>query len=239
MRIPGFSACLVTMLFFPGTAALALQSGELTVSVDLEAARHIGPLQVVGFKMAKESTEFPIVVLRNLSSRATDSFWFSVRVSCANPSSTSESQPPLWELGPGKTPQDAQWPHESIIPPGGQGEAHVPGLQGGQLMFSGRSVGCSCLRASVRVTHVKFAEGADWDAVRATNSDPQPLNAVSEEHVQPCRESRESATVLKDVIGGGFRAGVPTHADDTIFRAFSVQCSLQQRDGNWMVMCPM
>ena len=239
MGISGRAVCLLAMLLVSGTSTFAFPGNEPTVSVDVEAARQLGPLQIVGFKMPTESGDVPVVVLRNLSSCATDSIWFRVRVACATPSSTSEPQPHLWELEPRKTPQDSHWPHESVIPPGVQGEAHLEWLLGFRLILAGETAGCSCLRASVRVTHVKFADGADWDATRATNSDPQPLNAVSEENIQPCRESPESAKLLKEVTGAGFHAGIPTRADDTLVRAYSVTCALQQRDGKWLALCPM
>jgi hypothetical protein len=127
----------VAILFVPSAPAIPPPSKELTVSADLESARQRGPLQIVGFKMPEEMGDSPVIVLRNVSAKATRSFWFTVRIGCANPSNQLESGPPVAELGPWKNPQDPRWPKESTIAPGALGDAHITGLNGHHWFFLG------------------------------------------------------------------------------------------------------
>jgi hypothetical protein len=237
MQILTFAICLAAALLAPSVPAISPPGDELAVSVDLEVARQAGPLQVVGFKMPEEMGDAPVVVLRNVSAKATRSFWFDVRIGCGN----SSDKPSSGGLGPWKNPQDPQWPKESTVAPSARGEAHLSALNGYVLVFSGRDHTCSCLRATVQVSAVEFADGSTWDRARATNSDPGPIDdAATQERLQPCQESQESDKVLKDLVGGGFRARAHGQADGTILRAYSVSCTLQQRaDGAWLVRCPM
>jgi hypothetical protein len=186
MRITKFAICLMAILFAPSVPAIPSPGNELTVSVDLEATRQPGPLQIVGFKMPEEMSA--------------QSFWFEVRISCANPANKLEAGPVIGGLGPSKNPQDAQWPKESTIAPGAQGEADVSGLRFYHLVFSARAAACSCLRASVRVSNVEFADGCKWERALATNSGPDPTDdADTQQSLLPCRESQESAKVLEDL----------------------------------------
>jgi hypothetical protein len=143
MRITRFAICLMAILFAPSVPAIPSPGNELTVSVDLEATR---PLQSVGFKMPEEMSDAPVEVLRNVSTKATQSFWFEVRIRCANPANQLEAGPVIGGLGPWKKFQDAQWAKERTIAPGAQGEAHVSALNGYHLVFSARAAACSCLR---------------------------------------------------------------------------------------------
>jgi hypothetical protein len=68
----------------------------------------------------------------------------------------------------------------------------------------------------------EFADGGTWEQVRATNSDPEPIKGAADENLQPCQESPESAKVLKDLVGGGFKAGASGQHDGTICRAYSM-----------------
>lgn len=237
MQTSLLAICLAAVLLSPSVPANTPPGNELNVSVDLFAARQAGPLQIIGFRMPAESGDAPVLVLRNVSAKTTRSFWFDVRTDCAN----SSHNPSSGGLGPWKNPQGPQWPKESIIAAGAQGDAHVSALNGHVLVFSARNDACSCLRATVRVSAVEFADGSRWDRARATNSDPGPIeDAATRESLQPCQESRESDKVLKDLIGGGFKPGAHAQPDGTILRAYSVGCTLQQRaGGTWVVRCPM
>ncbi|MFZ0579755.1 MAG: hypothetical protein WAN72_26195 [Candidatus Acidiferrales bacterium] len=243
MRISALAIGITAILFAPGTPAVPpLGNGnDLTATVELRVPGQAGPLQIVGFKMPEKLDGYPIVVLRILSTQATRAYWFRVRIVGANPSNKLESAPLAGDFGPGVTGQDRMWPNENMIAPGAEGQAHVAGLNGYQLLFVGAKGGCSCLRAFVQVSSVEFADGSSWDQQRATNTDPGPIEGATEERLLPCQESHDSAEALKDLSAAGpiKRERDSAPADGTIFRAFSFKCTLQQRDGRWFARCPI
>ena len=90
------------------------------------------------------------------------------------------------------------------------------------------------------MSNVDFADGSKWDRALDTNSGPDPIDATTQQSLQPCQESEESAKVLKDLVGGGLKAGSSGQHDGTIFRAYSMKCTLRERgEGTWAVRCPM
>jgi hypothetical protein len=84
--------------------------------VELRVVHQAGPLQIVGFKMPARQDDYPTVVLRNVSAKATRSYWFRVRIVCANASNKTESAPAGRDFGPAVTGEDRRWPNENIIP---------------------------------------------------------------------------------------------------------------------------
>jgi hypothetical protein len=122
---------------------------------------------------------------------------------------------------------------ESTIASGAQGEAHVSGLNGHHLVFSRGLQRAAASVASVRVSSVEFADGSKWDRALATNPGPDPIDdAATQQSLQPCQESQESAKVLKDLVGGGCKAGSSGQQDGTIFRAYSIMYVARTRRRN-------
>lgn len=221
---------LALLIAIPLAVGLSSPTEESTIGVLIRVAGQDSPVQVVGLRKPEKSSHDPLVHLRNTSSKQTARIWIEAIIAGhdGKVARINSNYPNVF------------WPEERAIPPGGDGWAHETVLQSTHLLTAGKELHSNCLRVTVLVVNVEFADGTSWhrDQSQEGVSWTYPSQPAPED---PCKISNANESDVAQIAGAGFRAPFDSDAggssqEEVQFYGFS--CHVARKGERVVAMCP-
>jgi hypothetical protein len=222
----------VLLVFLSALACAVCESGARqvpTVVVRVGLESQDSPVQVLGLKRPERPDHYPLVHLRNTSSRQTVQIWIAalVRGRDGKVVRINSDEP------------NERWPAERTIPPGDDAWAQEIILQSGRLVFAGKNLHSSCLDVTIIVMRVEFADGSLWNQNPDQNEISLGIPRQSDGE-DACKNSTATEAEVEQIAGFGMQ---PTpNLDVSVMRdevqSYSFSCSLVLKKGGLIALCP-
>ena len=221
---------LALLIAIPLAVGRSVPADESAIGVLLRVAGQDSPLQIVGLRKPEKFSHDPLVHLRNTSSKQTTRIWIEAIIAGRDGKvARINSNYP-----------NVLWPEERVISPGGDGWAHETVLQSTHLLTAGKDFHSNCLRVTVLVLSVDFADGTSWhrDQSQKGVSWTYPSQPDPED---PCKISNANESDVAQIAGAEFRAPSDSDAggssqEEVQFYGFS--CHLARKGERVVAMCP-
>lgn len=223
------SVILALITAIPLAIGLSEATEESTISVRIRVAGQDSPIQVVGLKKPEKRSHSPLVHLRNTSSKQTARIWIEAIIAGRDGrvARTNSNSPNLF------------WPEERAIMPGGDRWAHETVLQSAHLLIAGKDLHSNCLRVTVLVLSVEFADGSSWH--RGQNQEGVSWTYPSQSDAEdPCKDSTANESDVARIEGVGFSAASNLDADpeQNELQSYGFSCRLIGKGEKLVAMCP-
>ncbi len=219
---------IITLLIVFHPAGRQLRGQAPTVAAAVRVAGQDGPVQVVGLRRPEETAHYPLVHLRNASSRATKSIVIEaiIRNRDGRVHRVSSNDPNLL------------WPDERKIPAGAEGWVHEVVLQSSRLIFAAKSLRSNCVNVTVLVARVEFSDGSSWNRDEGQKGISWTYPAESPQE-DPCKSSTAGGAELAQITGAELESPNPAKPnEDDELQNYSFSCSLLARNGKLVARCP-
>ena len=226
-------ARLFLLAFFPLVFTSASdrlpEVGKLEAVVTI-ANQTEGPIQLLGMKPPEKLGQKPLLQLRNISGRTVARFWLEAHIRGTGGKITLVQD----------TYYGANREEEPVIPPGSEFWTSYGPVTGSWLAWNAKQLGSNCVRASIYLLSVEFADDTKWHVSPEQRADA--LNhSFPLEPQDACKAASASAQQLDEMKAPGY---APVHGlqPNLVFSSntsLEFTCSLRRVRGDLFAFCDM